>query len=541
MIELRNISKRFGAVAALSNVTLAIAPGRILGLLGENGAGKTTLMHVLFGMVRAEGEIRVDGRVVKIRSPRGAQRLGIGMVHQHFKLVPTLTAVENFQLFRGGRRAEVRAAAEQWLERLRWRLPLDVAVEILAVGQQQRVEIIKALMGIHGRRGASAPGSAGGAGNAEGASAVINNRANSDRPPAEPGANDGGTLILDEPTAVLTPQETQEMFAAMRELRAAGTGIVFISHKLNEVRQICDEVAILRRGKLVHQGPAAELSAEAMAGKMVGARVEMPRLAHGASIDRSSPPSPTARAERLALRGVGTEQLRGVSLSLRAGEILGIAGVDGNGQAHIAQVILRILAPKSGNVFMDGQSATELSTRQRLEKIAFIAEDRQREALVMPLSVRDNLMLKEYRAARFSTLGWLRFGAWRAQSRELMQQFDIRAASDAAAVGQLSGGNQQKVVLARELHGSDKPIVLAVNPTRGLDVGATAFVLQKLLEARARGAAVLLIHADLDELLAVSDRIAVLFNGTLTETAWPQTTKEAIGRLMLGVPAGAAA
>jgi simple sugar transport system ATP-binding protein len=505
LIELLHISKRFGALAALDDVSLAIPPRRILGLLGENGAGKSTLMHVLFGMLRAEGTIRVRGNAARIRSPRAAQRLGIGMVHQHFKLVPTLTAVENFALFLGGwlaRSAKVQGTAEQWLARLQWRVPLNVAVGDLAVGQQQRIEIIKALMGIQRRRAG------------------------------------GGTLILDEPTAVLTPQETQELFVAMRALRDSGNAVVFISHKLNEVRQICDDIAILRRGKLVHAGPAAGLSPEAMAEKMVGTRVEMPVLRREDAHPR--PPSATARTETLAIRNAGTHRLRSVSLSVREGEILGIAGVDGNGQSHLAQTILGILKPTSGQIFLRGQAANRFSPRRRLHDIAFIAEDRQKEALVLQMSVEDNLMLKDYRQPAFNTLGWLRFGAWRSQSRELIKLFDIRAAAPTVPAGRLSGGNQQKIVLARELHGT-KPIVLAVNPTRGLDVGATAFVLQKLLDARARGAAVLLIHSDLDELLAISDRVAVLFNGTLTETRWPETTRDAIGRLMLGLPAEAAA
>jgi len=303
------------------------------------------------------------------------------------------------------------------------------------------------------------------------------------------------------------------------------------------VRQICDELAILRRGKLVFTGAATDVSPEAMAEKMVGARVEMPHLAR--EIAPHGPPSGAARAECLSLRNVSTKQLRSISLSVREGEILGIAGVDGNGQAPIAQTILGVLKPVSGEISINGRVAPN-ATRQRLADIAFIAEDRQKEALVLPMSVEDNLLLKDYRMPRFSTLGWLRFGAWRKQSRELMRLFDIRATGATATVGRLSGGNQQKVVLARELS-AEKRIVLAVNPTRGLDVGATSFVLQRLLDARARGAAVLLIHSDLDELLAVSDRVAVVFNGTLTETRWPATTKEGIGRLMLGLPAEAAA
>jgi simple sugar transport system ATP-binding protein len=512
MIELQHITKRFGTLTALEDVTLRIEPGSILGLLGENGAGKSTLMNVLFGLQRPDsGAIVAGGKAVAIGSPKAAQRLGIGMVHQHFKLVPTLTVLENLRLFIAQKPALLRERAVALLAQLHWAVPLDEAIEDLPVGTQQRIEIVKALLMIAGTTG----GRAGGA--------------------------EHGTLILDEPTAVLTPQETGELFTALRTLRdgaggggSGGTAIVFISHKLAEVAQVCDHVAILRRGKLVHAGLARDLSPDDMARIMVGTHVEHPRLQRA---DSPTALSAMPRPEILALRNVSTEMLRDVSLALHAGEIVGIAGVDGNGQSHLVQSILGTRKLAAGEVRIQDAPAGPL--RARLEKVAFIAEDRQREALVMPLSIEENLLLKDYRTPRFSTLGWLRLRAWRTQSRALMEQFDVRAPGPLAAVARLSGGNQQKVVLARELGATPaeaKPIVVAVNPTRGLDVGATAFVFQKLLEARRAGAAVLLIHSDLDELLSLSDRVAVLYNGRLTPAEGQPPSREAVGRMMLGLP-----
>jgi general nucleoside transport system ATP-binding protein len=508
MIELKDISKRFGAVVALDRVSLEIRPGEILGLLGENGAGKSTLMQILFGLMRPDGgTIRIDGKDTRIGSPRVAQALGIGMVHQHFKLVPTLTALQNFALFVREKPATLREAAERQLTALKWTVPLDLPVASLPVGQQQRVEILKALLTVRGA--------------------------------AEAGKTAHATLILDEPTAVLTPQETAELFAAMRALRDQGAAIVFITHKLGEVQSLCDHVAILRRGKMVHTGPLREISSAEIARRMIGSGTDLPPLQRKDSPGRADGPV-------LRLQGVCTPQLRDVSLAIRPGEILGIAGVDGNGQSHLVQAVLGTLPPPgitAGRVFIGDRDAATLSTRGRLDRIAFIAEDRQREALVLPLSIEDNLLLKDYRSRPFNTLGWLRFGAWHAQARALISQFDIRARGPAETVGHLSGGNQQKVVVARELHSTQKTIIVAVNPTRGLDIGATAFVLQKLLHARDRSenpAAILLIHSDLDELLSLSDRVAVLYKGSLSLTRWPETSREEIGRLMLGLSNGSA-
>jgi simple sugar transport system ATP-binding protein len=462
-------------------------------------------MNILFGLLRpTEGEVRVGGRPVRLSNPRVAQRLGIGMVHQHFKLVPTLTVLENLALFIKERRSRLRADAVTMLERLQWVLPLEERVERLTVGQQQRVEILKALMTMETARKRDGQQTTGA----------------------------GGTLILDEPTAVLTPQESAELFEAVKALKTGGTAVVFISHKLAEIRQVCDEVAILRRGKMVYTGSATgEMSAEGLAEKMVGAKVELPRL------ERAVGSADTQRVV-LAVEGISNGMLKDVSLEVAAGEIVGIAGVDGNGQAELVRAILGMdLHRRTEKVSIDGSDATRRDLAWRVERIACIAEDRQKEALVLPLSIEDNLLLKAYRKKPFSTLGWLRFGQWRREADRLIKAFDVRGGSEKETVGRLSGGNQQKVVLARELSDTGKPVVVAINPTRGLDIGATAFVMRQLLAARERGAGVLLIHSDLDELLAISDRVMVMYGGRLKASRWPAGGKEEIGRLMLGLDA----
>jgi simple sugar transport system ATP-binding protein len=496
VIRLERITKRFGGFTALDDVSLDIRGGEILGLLGENGAGKSTLMNVLAGLLRpSAGAVHIAGDGAPSAPAAGRRAPGIGMVHQHFKLVPALTVVENLRLFVRSRPAALRAAAADWLTRLRWSLPLDARVDGLSTGQQQRAEILKALL-ITQTAGAGGP----------------------------------AVLILDEPTAVLTPPEVAELFTALRTLRDAGAAVVFITHKLAEVQALCDRIAILRRGKRVHLGPAAALPADALAELMVGSRVELPHLS------RSAAP-PAAAHPVLELRRLSAGLLTEVSLQLRPGEIVGVAGVDGNGQSDLARALLGTVPLRAGDLLVGGEPAAGKPVRWRTERIACIAEDRHVEALVLPLSITENLLLKDYRKPPFSRWGWTRPKAWRERAGRLVRTFDVRCRGLTEAVGRLSGGNQQKVVLARELHDAGgpggKPVVLAVNPTRGLDVGATAYVMQSLLDARARGAGVLLIHSDLDELLALADRVVVLFEGRLTAAAAP--SKEAVGRLMAGL------
>jgi simple sugar transport system ATP-binding protein len=510
MIRLEGISKSFAGVPALSGVSLEARAGTVHGLLGENGAGKSTLMNILFGLLQPDaGTIAVAGTAVRIASPRAAQRLGIGMVHQHFKLVPTLSVLDNLALaLMPGLGVVPRAALAQRIAALAgslgWRVDAAERIERLSVGQQQRVEILKALAMGGGLAGAAA---------------------------APPRA-----LILDEPTAVLAPQEVDELIPALRRLAAAGSAVILISHKLAEVERACDEVSVLRRGRLVHSGPLAGLSRDQLAHHLVGAPVELPA--------RQSRPAPAEAPTGIvfdrvgvtsarAAAGGGAPRLEDVSLTVRAGEIVGIAGVDGNGQGPLAEVALGLLAPDTGRV----------AVAAPLRRLGVIPEDRHGQALVLPLTVTENLLLKDHREPRFSAVpwllgGWLRLRAWRDHARALVERYDVRIAGLDQRVEALSGGNQQKLVVARELH--DHPrVIVAVNPTRGLDLGATAAVLGRLVAARDAGAAVLLIHSDLDELLAVADRVLVLYAGRLTASAWPQTDRAAIGRLMLGLPEAA--
>lgn len=490
MITLKDISRSFGPIRVLDGVSATFAPGRVHGLLGENGAGKSTLMNILFGLLQPDvGSITIDGTPLRVRSPAEAVRHGLGMVHQHFALVPTLSVVDNVVLALQSSLGRIDRA--RWSERLRqratalqWDVDPTALVGSLAIGQQQRVEILKALLAIDQ------------AGSAQ------------------------RTLILDEPTAVLTPQEVDELLPAIRALAADGVAVIYISHKLGEIARVCDEVSVLRRGRVVHHGPASE-SQERLAELMVGSAVSHP--------SRQACPAPSTAPVRIAARDLtirtdGRTVLHEVSLEVRAGEIVGVAGVEGNGQAALVQVLLGLLPPTSGSVLAR-------------EKIAVIPDDRQREALVMPLSVVQNLALRRYREAPFSQRGWLSPAAWNAHARALMASSDVRASSPDVAVATLSGGNQQKAVVARELDG-EPAVIVAVNPTRGLDVGAAAAVLHRLVAARDRGAAVLLIHSDLDELLAISDRVVVLHDGRLSDSGWPACDRAAIGRLMAGVLPG---
>ena len=492
MIVLSGISKSFAGIPALNDVSLTARAGTVHGVLGENGAGKSTLMNVLFGLVRSDsGTITLGGTPVHITSPADARRLGIGMVHQHFALVPTLTVADNLALAlqpglgrvdRGAWRARITAEAA----RLRWTVDPDACVADLTVGQQQRVELLKALVV-----------------GADGSDQEVKTR----------------VLILDEPTAVLTPQEVDELLASLRTLAADGATVLFISHKLAEVERVCDDVSVLRRGRLVHSGPLAGTTRERLVELMIGGA-----LSHAV---RQAQPAAVGAPDRVRFADVSVGgrgaplQLDRVSFTLRAGEIVGIAGVDGNGQGALVDVVLGLRPPDSGSVWLAPGGR------------AVIPDDRQAQALVMPFSLIENLLLTRYRQPGFSRHGWSDYPAWRAHASALVMANDVRGPGLDAPVAALSGGNQQKAVIARELHG-DTPLVIAVNPTRGLDVGATAAVLRRLGEARDAGAGVLLVHSDLDELLAVSDRVLVIASGRLVDSGWPQCDRAHLGRLMLG-------
>ncbi len=512
MLEACGISKSYGAVRALSGVDLVLRPGSVHAVLGENGAGKSTLMKVLFGLTRPDaGEILVNGRRVTLSSPAHALRLGIGMVHQHFTLVPTLTASENVALgqrapllpFRPGAQA---AELEARARRLGLQLDASARVETLSVGERQRLEVLKAL--VHGAR----------------------------------------ILILDEPTGVLSPPEVRDLFQVLRRLRDEGTAIAFISHKLWEVQALADEVTVLRSGSRVLHASASDVTADALVRAMVG--TGRGGEGQGETTPATSPEPGTASSEgaapALALRdvhlddGEGRRGLKGLSLEVRAGEILGVAGVEGNGQREMAEAVLGLHRPTSGTVSLLGEDVTRLAPAERRRRgLSYIPEDRHGDALILPFSVRENLSLVAWSVGQGgaelpgeSRGPWLGLEASRRNALELIRRYDIRVPSPEVPVQALSGGNQQKVVVAREM--SRRPrVLLAANPTRGLDIGASAFVHDTLRRYRAEGGATLLVSSELEELLALGDRIAVLSRGRIVATVPPSVGREELGRLML--------
>ena len=500
IVEMRGIAKRFGAVRANEGVDLAVAPGEIVGLLGENGAGKTTLMNILFGAYAPdEGEILVDGRPTAIRNSADALAAGIGMVHQHFHLAPRLTVLENLMVGlpgRGGRLDEAsgRRRLVEIGERFGLRLEPGRLVGTLAVGEQQRLEIIKALF-----RGAR-------------------------------------LLILDEPTAVLAPAEVEGLFAALRAMAAQGLGIIFISHKLNEVRALTSRCIVLRHGKVAGtvEAPAAATTA-GMARLMCGQDIVSPQR----------PPStrgePVLSLENISTTGHAGMPLRDVTLAVHAGEIVGLAGVSGNGQRALADVVAGILVPASGRLMIAGQPVSPHDPRRvQALGLARIPEDRMTQGIATALPLADSMVLPRLSSPAFSAGGLLKRGAALAFVREQIRAFDIRCAGPMARAGTLSGGNLQKALLARELAFDPKALV-AAQPTRGLDIGAARFVHEKFLALRSRGGGLLVISEDLEELLLLCDRIGVLYEGRI---AGILTAAEAgiqsLGLLMSGVEGRAA-
>jgi len=484
-IALRNISRRFGSCVANDDVSLELAPGRIHALVGENGAGKTTLMRVLYGLIAPTGgRIEIDGRPVQLRRPADAMRLGLGMVHQHFMLVDTLTVAENVCLGREPGRfgAFDPARAEREVAELsaRYGLPVDprARVSTLSVGAQQRVEILKALA--HGAR----------------------------------------VLILDEPTAVLTPQEVDELFRVLRDLRADGVSVVLITHKLAEVKAIADEVTVMRGGRVVGGGPAAGLSIERIAELMVG----RPATPLRARADRA-PGAPLLAVADLVVRDDrGLDAVRGLTLEVRAGEIVGIAGVEGNGQHELVEAIAGLRRPAAGTIVFEGGAAGGVP--------AHVPSDRLRRGLVPPMSLAENLLLGRQREPGAPRLLAPRTLA--ARAAPLLADYDVRPPDPGAQASRLSGGNQQKLIVARELTRGAR-VVLAAHPTRGVDLGAIEFIHERLLAERDAGRAVLLVSSELTEVIALSDRIVVMYGGRIAyETPAAGADERALGRAMLG-------
>jgi simple sugar transport system ATP-binding protein len=501
-VELRGITKGWPGVVAVDGVDLTVNSGEVHALLGENGAGKSTLMNILYGLHRPDaGEILLDGATLATRSPADAIAAGIGMVHQHFMLVPVFTVAENVMLGVepvGGLgrldRAQARQRVAELSERYRLDVDPDATVETLPVGVQQRVEILKALY------------------------------------------RDARCLILDEPTAVLTPNEIDELMGIVRDLAAGGRSVIFISHKLREVLAIADRVTVLRRGKVVGETTPAESDSQALATMMVGREVQL-------VVDKTpaAPGEPVLAVDDLAVTDDrGHLVVDGASLDVRAGEILALAGVQGNGQTELVEALTGLRKPERGTVRLDGVDLTGARASKLFRAgLAHVPEDRQRDGLVGSFSVEQNMVLNQIGTRGFSR--WLRV-SWRAvreHAEKLVADFDVRTSSVRAAVSTLSGGNQQKVIVAREFFHAKRLLVLS-QPTRGLDVGSIQYIHRQVVAKRDEGIAVLVNSSELDEVLALADRIAVMYRGRIVGVLdRAEATRERVGLLMAGEVAGA--
>lgn len=496
VIEMLNIRKVFGSFVANDNITLQLKKGEIHALLGENGAGKSTLMNVLFGLYQPDGgEIRVKGKKVNIANPNVANDLGIGMVHQHFMLVDTFTVTENIILgsepTKGGQidiekaEQEVRELSE------RYGLAVDPKAKIadISVGMQQRVEILKTLY-----RGAD-------------------------------------ILIFDEPTAVLTPQEIQELIQIMKSLVREGKSIILITHKLKEIMEVCDRVTVIRRGKGIGTLNVSETNPNELAALMVGREVHF----------KTEKQPPKAGKPVLEIENLVVKDSRGVTavdhlnLTVHAGEIVGIAGVDGNGQTELIEAITGLIKSESGSIRLNGKEIRNLTPRQITETgVGHIPQDRHKHGLVLDFPIGENMVLQTYYKEPYSKRGILNFKAIYDKARQLIQEFDVRTPDEYTKARALSGGNQQKAIIGREVD-RDPDLLIAAQPTRGLDVGAIEFIHKRLIEQRDKGKAVLLVSFELDEIMNVSDRIAVIYEGKIVAIVDPkETTEQELGLLMAG-------
>jgi len=499
VLEMRGVTKRFPTgTLANDTIDLDVGRGEIHALLGENGAGKSTLMNILYGLVTPDaGEILIDGQPVTIQGPADAIARGIGMVHQHFMLVPVLSVAENVvlgnEIVRAGQLLDLGEAAEQiklFARKLGFDIDPGTRIDQLSVGQQQRVEILKAIY------------------------------------------RNARILVLDEPTAVLTPQETREIFEVFRRLRAEGASVIFISHKLDEVLEIADRITVIRRGKVVGSRKPAATNENELAELMVGRAVNL-------RVDRGRSHPGDVALEVAGLRAKddrGHEALRGLDLVVRAGEIVGIAGVAGNGQDEIVESLMGLRRPTAGTVRLAGEELTRATVDHRRDRgMSFVPADRQRFGLVLTYPIDDNLALTRYGDPPFAggLAGIIRnFRAIAENAVRLMKEFDIRAPGPKALAATLSGGNQQKVIVAREF-GQEVRLLVLDQPTRGLDVGSIEFIHKQVIARRDRGAAVLLISAELDEVLELSDRILVVFRGNIVGSfTAEEAQREKIGLLM---------
>lgn len=497
VLEMKNITKTFGKFVALNDVTLSVDKAEVHALLGENGAGKSTLMNCLFGMFdHFEGQVFFDGEEVNIKDPLHAIDLGIGMVHQHFMLIPVLTVIENVVLGLKGNKAvlDLKTAAEKFVELgKKYHMEIDpwARVEQLSVGQQQRLEILKALY------------------------------------------REAKLLILDEPTAVLTPEEIDGLFEVIERLRSEGHTVIFISHKLNEIMRVCDRCTILRLGRV-------EATVNT---KDIKDRTELASLMVGRSVDLNIQKKPANPGEEvLSIKDLCCENdlhlpaVKNMSFSIRSGEILGVCGVDGNGQSELIQCITGLRTPTSGHIYIKGEETTYEGARRILDKgVGHIPEDRMKFGMMGNMSVEENMVLVSYGKKPFSLRGWLAKKFIRKHSTEICDNFNVKTPTVMQEARNLSGGNQQKMVVGRELD-RNPDFLIAVHPSRGLDIGATKYIQNQILEQRDAGAAVLFVSTELDELLEMSDRIIVVFDGKIMGTLkQEEATREILGSLMAGI------
>ena len=498
VIEMNHITKQFGEFKANDDITLRVKKGEIHALLGENGAGKSTLMSVLFGLYQPEaGQIKINGKEVKINNPNDANALEIGMVHQHFKLVHNFTVLESIVLGRettkGGvlKMDDARKKIMELSERYKFKIDPDAYISDITVGMQQRVEILKMLY------------------------------------------CDNDILIFDEPTAVLTPQEITELMKVMKQLVEEGKSIIFITHKLNEIKEVANRCSVLRKGKYIGTIDVAETSKEAMSEMMVGRKVNF-------IIDKEevTPGDAILEVKNMTIKSKhhGKEAVKNVSFTVRKGEIVTIAGIDGNGQSELVYGITGMMPIDGGQIFLKGKDITHESIRKKcLDGMAHIPEDRHKDGLVLDYDLQQNLVLQSYFTKRFQNHGFLKFDAIRNYAEELIKKFDIRSGQGVNSIVRgMSGGNQQKAIIARELD-RNPDIVIAVQPVRGLDVGAIEYIHKQLIAQRDAGKAVLLVSLELDEVMNVSDRILVMYEGEIVADVDPKKiTTEELGLYMAG-------
>ena len=499
IIEMLHITKEFPGIVANDDITLQLRKGEIHALLGENGAGKSTLMSVLFGMYQPEkGEIRKNGEVVRIKDPNDANALGIGMVHQHFKLVEVFSVLDNIILgveptvtpFGFLQKAQARQKVMELSERYGLKVDPDALVEDITVGMQQRTEILKMLY------------------------------------------RDNEVLIFDEPTAVLTPQEIDELMKIMKELTKEGKSILFITHKLDEIKAVADRCTVLRKGKYIGTVNTGETTKQELSNMMVGRPVQLEVVK-----DPAQPKDEILKVENLCVHSHVQKRnaVNNVSFSVRAGEIVCIAGIDGNGQTELVYGLTGLDKPASGKITLCGKDITHASIHHRGEHMSHIPEDRHKHGLVLDFTLEQNMVLQRFNEPRFETHGFINNKAVRDYSEELIKKFDVRSGQGPITRARsMSGGNQQKAIIAREVD-RDKDLIVAVQPTRGLDVGAIEFIHNQLVAERDRGKAILLVSLELDEVMSLSDRILVMYEGEIVGELDPKkTTVEELGLYMAG-------